>query len=164
MAGRLQDKVAVVTGGCSGIGLATVRRFAEEGAKVVLADLNDELGAQLAEELGGTYVHCNVASKEDVDNLFKVAHDTYGRALTSPSTTPASARPRTTPILDTDLEAWDKVQLVNLTSVYLSLQGGPPLHARAEVRLDQHRVLRRGHGCGHLADLLPASKGGGCCR
>ncbi|MCB1376394.1 MAG: SDR family NAD(P)-dependent oxidoreductase, partial [Rhodobacteraceae bacterium] len=69
MAGRLQDKVAVVTGGCSGIGLATVRRFAEEGAKVVIADLNDELGAQLAEELGGTYVHCNVASKEDVDNL-----------------------------------------------------------------------------------------------
>ena len=71
--GRIEGKVAVVTGGCSGIGLATVRRFAEEGAKVVIADLNDDLGAQLAEELGGTYVHCNVADKAEVDNLFKVA-------------------------------------------------------------------------------------------
>ena len=60
-AGRLQDKVAVVTGGCSGIGLATVRRFAEEGAKVVIADLNDEFGTQLAEELGGTYVHTQMS-------------------------------------------------------------------------------------------------------
>jgi NAD(P)-dependent dehydrogenase (short-subunit alcohol dehydrogenase family) len=118
MAGRLQDKVAVVTGGCSGIGLATVRRFAEEGAKVVIADLNDELGAQLAEELGGTYVHCNVADKADVDNLFKVAHDTYGRidiAFNNAGISP----PEDDSILDTDLEAWDKVQLVNLTSVYL---------------------------------------------
>ena len=108
MAGRLQDKVAVVTGGCSGIGLATVRRFAEEGAKVVIADLNDDLGAQLAEELGGTYVHCNVASKEDVDNLFKVAHDTYGRidiAFNNAGISP----PEDDSILDTDLEAWDKV-------------------------------------------------------
>jgi NAD(P)-dependent dehydrogenase (short-subunit alcohol dehydrogenase family) len=118
MAGRLQDKVAVVTGGCSGIGLATVRRFAEEGAKVVIADLNDDYGTQLASELGGTYVHCNVADKESVDNLFKVAFDTYGRidiAFNNAGISP----PEDDSILDTDLEAWDKVQLVNLTSVYL---------------------------------------------
>ena len=118
MAGRLQDKVAVVTGGCSGIGLATVRRFAEEGAKVVIADLNDDFGTQLASELRGTYVHCNVADKESVDNLFKVAFDTYGRidiAFNNAGISP----PEDDSILDTDLEAWDKVQLVNLTSVYL---------------------------------------------
>ncbi|CCI51345.1 3-oxoacyl-ACP reductase [Nostocoides jenkinsii] len=116
--GRIEGKVAVVTGGCSGIGLATVRRFAEEGAKVVIADLNDDLGAQLAEELGGTYVHCNVADKAEVDNLFKVAFDTYGRidiAFNNAGISP----PEDDSILDTDLEAWDKVQLVNLTSVYL---------------------------------------------
>jgi NAD(P)-dependent dehydrogenase (short-subunit alcohol dehydrogenase family) len=116
--GRIEGKVAVVTGGCSGIGLATVRRFAEEGAKVVIADLNDVLGAELAEELGGTYVHCNVADKEEVDNLFKVAFDTYGRidiAFNNAGISP----PEDDSILDTDLEAWDKVQLVNLTSVYL---------------------------------------------
>ncbi|MCI1262232.1 MAG: 3-oxoacyl-ACP reductase [Tetrasphaera jenkinsii] len=116
--GRIEGKVAVVTGGCSGIGLATVRRFAEEGAKVVIADLNDVLGAELAEELGGTYVHCNVADKAEVDNLFKVAFDTYGRidiAFNNAGISP----PEDDSILDTDLEAWDKVQLVNLTSVYL---------------------------------------------
>lgn len=116
--GRIEGKVAVVTGGCSGIGLATVRRFAEEGAKVVIADLNDELGAELAEELGGTYVHCNVADKGDVDNLFKVAFDTYGRidiAFNNAGISP----PEDDSILDTDLEAWNRVQLVNLTSVYL---------------------------------------------
>ena len=118
MAGRLQDKVAVITGGCSGIGLATAHRFVEEGAKVVIADLSDELGAQLAAELGGTYVHCNVADKADVDNLFKVAHDTYGRidvAFNNAGISP----PDDDSILDTGLEAWERVQLVNLTSVYL---------------------------------------------
>lgn len=118
MAGRLQDKVAVITGGCSGIGLATARRFVEEGAKVVIADLSDELGTQLAAELGGTYIHCNVADKADVDNLFKVAHDTYGRidvAFNNAGISP----PDDDSILDTGLEAWERVQLVNLTSVYL---------------------------------------------
>ena len=118
MGDRLAGKVAVVTGGCSGIGLATVRRFAQEGAKVVIADLNDELGEQYAAEVGGTYVHTNVADKADVDNLFKVAHDTYGRidiAFNNAGISP----PDDDSILDTELDAWDKVQLVNLTSVYL---------------------------------------------
>ena len=118
MGDRLAGKVAVVTGGCSGIGLATVRRFAQEGAKVVIADLNDELEEQYAAEVGGTYVHTNVADKADVDNLFKVAHDTYGRidiAFNNAGISP----PDDDSILDTELDAWDKVQLVNLTSVYL---------------------------------------------
>ena len=118
MGDRLAGKVAVVTGGCSGIGLATVRRFAQEGAKVVIGDLSDELGEQYAAEVGGTYVHTNVADKADVDNLFKVAHDTYGRidiAFNNAGISP----PDDDSILDTELDAWDKVQLVNLTSVYL---------------------------------------------
>ena len=57
MAGRIQDRVAVVTGGCSGIGLATVRRFVEEGAKVVVGDIDDDRGKQLVAELGGDVVH-----------------------------------------------------------------------------------------------------------
>lgn len=116
--GRLEGKVAVVTGGCSGIGLATVRRFAEEGAKVVVADLADDAGEQLAAEVGGTYAHCNVADKVDVDQLFRTAFETYGRidiAFNNAGISP----PEDDSILDTDLEAWDKVQLVNLTSVYL---------------------------------------------
>ena len=78
MTGRLEGKTAVVTGGCSGIGLATVRRFGEEGAKVVIGDLDDSRGPGVADEVGGTYVHANVTDKEQVDALFATAQSTYG--------------------------------------------------------------------------------------
>ena len=62
MTGRLQGKIAVITGGASGLGAATARRFIEEGAKVVLGDIQDELGAQTAKELGpsASYCRCDV--------------------------------------------------------------------------------------------------------
>lgn len=129
MAGRIQDRVAVITGGCSGIGLATVRRFAAEGAKVVIGDIDDARGAELVEELGGadvaTYVHVDVTSKDEVDALFKTAKDTYGSvdiAFNNAGISP----PEDDSILDTDLDAWRKVQEVNLTSVYLCCKAALP--------------------------------------
>ncbi len=116
--GRLDAKVAVVTGGCSGIGLATVKRFLEEGAQVVVGDLDDAKGEALAEEAGITYVHVDVTDKDQVDALFATAHSTYGRidiAFNNAGISP----PQDDSILDTDLEAWRLVQDVNLTSVYL---------------------------------------------
>src|ERR1700754_3770028 len=122
MTGRLQGKVAVVTGGCSGIGLATVRRFVEEGAKVVIGDIDNERGHALVGQLGGTdlatYVSVDVTSKEHVDGLFATAKETYGSvdiAFNNAGISP----PEDDSILDTDLEAWRRVQEVNLTSVYL---------------------------------------------
>jgi NAD(P)-dependent dehydrogenase (short-subunit alcohol dehydrogenase family) len=118
MGGRLDGKVAVVTGGCSGIGLATVKRFLEEGAQVVVGDLDDAKGEVLASEAGITYVHTDVTSKEDVDALFGTAHSTYGRidiAFNNAGISP----PQDDSILDTDLDAWQLVQDVNLKSVYL---------------------------------------------
>ncbi len=118
MAGRLEGKVAVVTGGCSGIGLATVRRFAQEGARVVIGDLADDLGAALAEEVGGAFVHCDVADPTDVDALFDSAVERFGRldvAFNNAGISP----PEDGSILDTDLAAWRRVQEVNLTSVFL---------------------------------------------
>jgi NAD(P)-dependent dehydrogenase (short-subunit alcohol dehydrogenase family) len=125
MAGRLDGKVAVVTGGCSGIGLATVRRFAQEGAKVVVGDLDDAAGEALAEEVGGAYVHCDVAQKEDVDRLFATAKERFGRldiAFNNAGISP----PEDDSILDTDLDAWRRVQEVNLTSVYLCCKAALP--------------------------------------
>jgi len=125
MAGRLEGKVAVVTGGCSGIGLATVRRFAEEGARVVIGDLDDSRGKQVAEEVEGTYVHADVTSKEQVDALFRAAKDTYGSVDVAFNNAGISP-PEDDSILDTDLGAWRRVQEVNLTSVYLCCKAALP--------------------------------------
>ncbi len=125
MTGRLEGKVAVVTGGCSGIGLATVRRFAEEGAKVVIGDVDDARGKEVAGEVGGTYVHADVTDKEQVDALFKAAKETYGSvdiAFNNAGISP----PEDDSILETDLDAWRRVQEVNLTSVYLCCKAALP--------------------------------------
>jgi NAD(P)-dependent dehydrogenase (short-subunit alcohol dehydrogenase family) len=125
MSGRLQDRVAVVTGGCSGIGLATVRRFAEEGARVVIGDIADDLGKEVADGVDGLFVHADVTSKEDVDALFATAHRELGSvdiAFNNAGISP----PEDDSILDTDLEAWRRVQEVNLTSVYLCCKAALP--------------------------------------
>jgi NAD(P)-dependent dehydrogenase (short-subunit alcohol dehydrogenase family) len=132
MAGRLDGRVAVITGGCSGIGLATVRRFAEEGATVVIGDLDGVNGARIAEEVGGLFVRTDVVSKEDVDALFRAAKETYGSvdiAFNNAGISP----PEDDSILDTDLDAWRRVQEVNLTSVYLCCKAALP------YMLEQHR-------------------------
>ncbi len=129
MAGRLDGKVAVVTGGCSGIGLATVNRFVEEGARVVIGDIDDQRGHELVGQLGGdeiaAYAHVDVTSKEEVDALFAKAKDTWGSvdiAFNNAGISP----PDDDSILDTELEAWRRVQEVNLTSVYLCCKAALP--------------------------------------
>ncbi|MDO8371108.1 MAG: SDR family oxidoreductase [Pseudomonadota bacterium] len=65
----LSGRVCIVTGGAQGIGEACIRRFAREGAQVVIADIDDVRGAALADELGGLYLHCDVGDKAQVDAL-----------------------------------------------------------------------------------------------
>jgi NAD(P)-dependent dehydrogenase (short-subunit alcohol dehydrogenase family) len=129
MAGRIDGKVAVVTGGCSGIGLATVRRFVEEGARVVIGDIDDERGHALVGQLGGgevaSYVHVDVTSKDEVDALFALAKQRYG-AVDIAFNNAGISPPDDDSILDTELDAWRRVQEVNLTSVYLCCKAALP--------------------------------------
>ena len=118
MTGRLDGKVAVVTGGCSGIGLATARRFLQEGADVVVGDLDDARAEELGAEPGLTYVHVDVTDADQVEALFATARSTYGSVDVAFNNAGISP-PEDSSILDTDLDAWRKVQEVNLTSVYL---------------------------------------------
>ena len=81
---NLQGKVAVVTGGASGIGLATVKAFLDKGAKVVIADYNEEAGKAVEQQLKETYenvvfVQTNVADEQSVENAVKTAVDTFGQ-------------------------------------------------------------------------------------
>jgi len=115
---RLQDRVAVITGGAGGIGLATARRFVAEGARVVLADMNAEAGTAAADEIGGLFVRVDVTSAEDVDRMFALAVQEFGSidiAFNNAGISP----PDDDSILDTGIDAWRRVQEVNLTSVYL---------------------------------------------
>ena len=118
MAGRLEGRTAVVTGAGSGIGLATVRRFADEGANVVAVDVDVSAGDEAAEEAGGVFVQADVSDAADVARAFGVAHETYGSvdiAFNNAGISP----PDDDSIVDTELDAWRRVQEVNLTSVYL---------------------------------------------
>jgi NAD(P)-dependent dehydrogenase (short-subunit alcohol dehydrogenase family) len=118
MAERLDGRVAVVTGGGSGIGAATARRFAAEGATVVVVDIDDAAGAAIAEQVGGAYRHVDVTDEAAVGELFGSVAREYGRldvAFNNAGISP----PEDDSILSTGLDAWERVQRVNLTSVYL---------------------------------------------
>ncbi|MEV4127292.1 3-oxoacyl-ACP reductase [Nocardia sp. NPDC049707] len=115
---RLQDRVAVVTGGGSGIGLATVRRFAAEGAKVVVADIDAAAGEAAASAVGGLFVKVDVTDEAQVEAMFQTAVDAYG-GLDIAFNNAGISPPEDDSILTTGIEAWRRVQEVNLTSVYL---------------------------------------------
>jgi NAD(P)-dependent dehydrogenase (short-subunit alcohol dehydrogenase family) len=118
MSDRLTGKVAVVTGAGSGIGLATARRFAAEGARVICADVDAEAGEKIAAEIDGRFVAVDVTDEAQVQALFQRAVDEYG-GLHIAFNNAGISPPDDDSILTTGIEAWNRVQQVNLTSVYL---------------------------------------------
>ena len=115
---RLDGRVAVITGGGSGIGLATARRLASEGASVVVVDIDDAAGGAAAAEVDGLFVRADVTSEPDVARIFATAHERYG-AVDIAFNNAGISPPDDDSILTTELDAWRRVQDVNLTSVYL---------------------------------------------
>jgi len=127
---RLRDRVAVITGAGSGIGLASVRRLAAEGAKIVAVDIDGETGKAAAEEAGGIFIQADVTSEGDVQAVYDTAAAEFGRvdiAFNNAGISP----PEDDSILVTGLDAWRRVQEVNLTSVYLCCKQVIPHMQRA---------------------------------
>jgi NAD(P)-dependent dehydrogenase (short-subunit alcohol dehydrogenase family) len=125
MTERFSGRTAVVTGGGSGIGLATVRRLASEGARVVIGDIDPGPGKAAADEVSGLFVQTDVTSQEQVEALFAAAVETYGSVDVAFNNAGISP-PEDDSILDTGIDVWRKVQEVNLTSVYLCCKAAIP--------------------------------------
>jgi NAD(P)-dependent dehydrogenase (short-subunit alcohol dehydrogenase family) len=125
VAGRLDGKVAVITGAASGIGRASARRFAAEGAHVLVADLDKNGGSALADEIGGLFVRADVTDADDVQAMYAAAVERFG-GLDVLFNNAGISPPDDDSILETELDAWRRVQEVNLTSVYLCCKYGIP--------------------------------------
>ena len=115
---QLKDKVAVVTGAASGFGEAIARRYAAEGAQVVCADLNDQLGKKVADEIGCAYVHADVADRDDVRTMVRTAVDRYGRLDTMVNNAGITHVNR--PMLEVGEEEFDRIFAVNVKAIYLA--------------------------------------------
>ena len=136
---RLEGRVAIITGGASGIGRATARRFAEEGAHLVLADLNPERGNEAKEEIEKSFnrraifVPCDVCKEEDIDNVVARAVAEFGRVDTvlaaagvssagyvSGEVRTNAAEAQAGHLVNKSLADWDRVLRINLTGVMLT--------------------------------------------
>jgi NAD(P)-dependent dehydrogenase (short-subunit alcohol dehydrogenase family) len=126
MTGSLNGKVAVITGGCSGIGLGTVELFIAEGAKVVCADVQDEKGAMLEARFGDLlrYVHCDVTQEADIAKAINTAAEAFGGLDILFNN--AGAGGASNGVEDMTAEAWDSVQNLLVRSVILGMKHAVP--------------------------------------
>jgi NAD(P)-dependent dehydrogenase (short-subunit alcohol dehydrogenase family) len=124
---ELKNKVAIVTGGASGIGRATVELFTREGAAVVAADVTDEAGQQLADAIRGaggscTFVHADVSSEAEVEAMVQFALSHYGRLDVLFNN--AGIEGDQAPTAEATTENWDRVIGVNLKGTFFGLKHG----------------------------------------
>lgn len=128
MAGRLAGKVALITGGAAGMGAAFVRVFAAEGAKVVAADIQDELGRKVAEDVnraGGEalYVHLDTSQQADWDNAVAQTVQRFGKLTTLCN---VAGIYRTEGTETENMEGWQQLIAVNQTGVWLGMRAAVP--------------------------------------
>ena len=157
---RLVDKVAVITGGASGIGRAMCERFAAEGAKVAVVDVDEAKGSELAESIDGMFVG-DVTSATAVEALYEAVSGHYG-GIDICCNNAGISPPDDDSILDTGLEAWRRLQEVDLHFGLLVLQVRDPAPRRTRWRIGrQHGLVRGRHGGGHQPDQLQRQQGRG---
>jgi NAD(P)-dependent dehydrogenase (short-subunit alcohol dehydrogenase family) len=127
---RLETKVAVITGAGSGIGRESALLFSQEGARVVVADVNDSAGQAVVEELraaGGeaVYVHADVSKSAEAEAMIQAAEETFGR-LDVLFNNAGISHPRDDDAVTTEEEVWDLTMNINLKGVFLGCKHGIP--------------------------------------
>ncbi|WP_093365524.1 SDR family NAD(P)-dependent oxidoreductase [Sphingobacterium wenxiniae] len=119
---QLENKVAIVTGGASGIGKAIVELFVKEGAKVVIADLNEQLGCELVNTLGEgntVFIKADASSPEDNKKTVDVALEKFGALHIAVNNAGISGD--AAPVGELSIESWNKIIAVNLNSVFYGM-------------------------------------------
>ena len=118
---RLEGKVGLITGGASGLGAGTAQRFVENGAQVVITDIDDEGGCAVAGEIGAQFIHQDVAREADWEATLAEVRERYGRLdiLVNNAGIFTSC-----PVDETPLEQWQRVLDINLTGVFLGCKHG----------------------------------------
>ena len=123
MAGRLEGKVCVITGAGGGMGADAAVRFAEEGALVAVADVDGDAAEKVAGEVAGLAVQVDVSDEASVQRMYLSASGHFGGIdvlYNNAGISPADDAS----ILETDLDAWERVQAVNTQGVYLCCKHG----------------------------------------
>lgn len=134
MSGRLQDKVVLVTGAASGIGAAAARLFATEGARVVLADINETAGQGLAAELDSHFVALDVTREEQVERAVRRTVQLHGRLDCMINN--AGVVGAVGSLMETTAQAWRATQAVLLDSVFYGIK-----HAARQMREQRSGVI-----------------------
>ena len=124
---RLKDKIAIVTGGASGFGKGIVEKFIQQGAKVVIADINIELAESVAKEFGADAiaVKVDVSNKEEVDNLMKETLNNFSKIDILVQNAAIGMKPQD--LVDTSEELFDKLFSINVKSVFLGAKAIIPI-------------------------------------
>ena len=145
---RLKDKVAFISGGARGMGAAEGRIFAQEGAKVALGDLREELGREVAREIceaGGEaiFVHLDVASEESWQKAIAATVERFGKLdiLVNNAGITASGG-----VLETTVETWDRIMDVNAKGVFLGTKGRHSGDAESGRRVHRQHLVTDGLG------------------
>ncbi len=146
---KLEGKVAVITGAASGIGAATAKLFVDEGAKVVVGDIQDEVGERFAASLGDNaiYRHCNVAREEQVSALIAAAVDTWGRLDVLYNN--AGFVGAQGPFESTSVDDYDLTMDVLLKSVFLGIKHASPIMKAQE----SGSIISTASICGLVPDV-----------
>jgi len=124
---RVKNKIAIVTGGASGLGAAIARRLAEEGAKVIITDLQEEEGQRLAKAIGGNFIQQNVADEEQWEIVTRQVEDQYGGLdILVNNAGIIGSLDKLNPE-GTTLSDWQTVQRINVEGVFLGCRAAIPI-------------------------------------
>ncbi|KAH9605508.1 hypothetical protein KSS87_004677 [Heliosperma pusillum] len=144
---RLNGKVAIITGGASGIGECTAKLFTQHGAKVVIADIQDDLGQSICKELGpsATFVHCDVTNEAHVKDVVDYTMAQYGKLDIMHNNAGIGGPPQPS-IIDTKLSEFEEVIKVNLIGSFL----GTKHAARVMIPTKQGSIITTSSTCSIL--------------